>query len=64
MEKTKAYRPILKGGVTVCVFMLGLFLCMLFSNNYWPLLVSIGLLGECWALLLLALSACLSFVDH
>ena len=45
MEKTKAYRPILKIGVAICVFFLGLFLCMLFSNNYWPLLASIGILG-------------------
>lgn len=45
MERTKAYRSLLKGGVTLCVIFLILFLCMLFSNNFWPLLISIGLLG-------------------
>jgi hypothetical protein len=45
MERTKAYRSLLKGGVTLCVFVVIFFLCMLFSNNFWPLLISIGLLG-------------------
>jgi hypothetical protein len=45
MEKTKAYRSLLKGGVTLCVVFLMLFLSMLYSNNFWPLLISIGLLG-------------------
>ena len=60
MERTKAYRSLLKGGVTICVFVMVLFLCMLYSNNFWPLLVCIGLLGKlapiyrlefCWVLL-------------
>lgn len=52
MEKTKAYRTLLKAGVTVCVFVLALFLTMLYSNNFWPLLISIGLLGE-WGIIVL-----------
>jgi hypothetical protein len=46
MEKTKAYRSLLKGGVTLCVVFLMLFLSMLYSDNFWPLLISIGLLGR------------------
>ncbi len=45
MEKTKAYRPMLKGGIITCCMMVCLFLAMLFSNNFWPLTISMGLMG-------------------
>ncbi|KAJ1427351.1 major facilitator superfamily domain-containing protein, partial [Ochromonadaceae sp. CCMP2298] len=47
MEKTRAYRPLLKCGVCVVFAATALFLCMLYSDNYWPLLVAIGILGFC-----------------
>lgn len=46
LEKTKAYHKILLLGVCACVGAGILFVMMLFSNNYWPLVVSFGLLGE------------------
>ena len=45
MEKTRAYRTILKAGVGLCVCTTVFLVAMLFSNNYWPLLIAFGMLG-------------------
>eukprot|EP01034_Spumella_vulgaris_P022758 gene22758-28917_t len=45
MEKTQAYRAILKAGSFVCFFAAVLFMCMLYKDNFWPLLVSAAVLG-------------------
>eukprot|EP00981_Chlorochromonas_danica_P012788 scaffold5400_cov159-Ochromonas_danica.AAC.7 len=42
LEKTKAYHRILLLGVCACVGAGILFVMMLFSNNYWPLVISFG----------------------
>lgn len=47
MEKTKAYRTLLKGGILVVCSVVVFFLCMLFSNNFWPLNASMALMGFC-----------------
>ena len=45
MEKTRAYRTILKAGVGLCVCTTVFLVAMLFGNNYWPLLIAFGMLG-------------------
>jgi len=45
MERTRAYRTILKVGVGLCVCTTVLLVAMLFRNNFWPLLIAFGLLG-------------------
>ena len=45
MEKTRAYRTILKAGVGSCVFTTLFLVAMLFADNYWPLLVAFALFG-------------------
>ncbi len=45
MERTKAYRPILKGGILLSLSSILLFVAMLYSDNFWPLLVTFGLMG-------------------
>jgi hypothetical protein len=45
MERTKAYRPILKGGILLSLLSIIFFLAMLYSDNFWPLLVTFGLMG-------------------
>ncbi len=45
MEKTKAYRPILKGAIMFSIASVVLFLAMLYSDNFWPLLVTFGVMG-------------------
>lgn len=46
MERTKAYRPILKGGILFSLMSILFFLAMLYSDNFWPLLVTFGLMGN------------------
>jgi hypothetical protein len=58
MEKTKAYRTILKTAIIACVGALILFLCMLYSNNIIPLTFSIGLMGTCAPYLFYKLRCC------
>lgn len=45
MERTKAYRTILKLGILVCIFATLFFVAMLYSDNFWPLLLSFAVLG-------------------
>ncbi len=45
MEKTKAYRPILKIGILFSLLSIVLFLAMLYSDNFWPLLVTFAIMG-------------------
>eukprot|EP01038_Epipyxis_sp_PR26KG_P009427 gene9427-12703_t len=45
MEKTRAYRTILKAYIIISFLAALFFLFMLYSDNYWPLLISFGLLG-------------------
>lgn len=45
MERTHAYRTILKAGVGLCVCTTIFLVAMLSSHNYWPLLIAFGLLG-------------------
>jgi FLVCR family MFS transporter 7 len=45
MEKTKAYKTVLRVGITLYVLTTIFTLLMLFSNNFWPLTVAWGLLG-------------------
>ena len=45
MGKTKRYREILKIGILLCVFSTTLFLLMLYSNNFGPLLLSFAIMG-------------------
>jgi MFS family permease len=45
MEKTQAYRRILKAGAFVCFWAAVLFMCMLYQDNFWPLLISAAVLG-------------------
>ena len=46
MEKTKKYRPILKVLIVFSFGAMCLFLAMLFSDNFWPLLVTFALMGK------------------
>lgn len=52
MEKTKAYKTLLRGGIVVCCLSTCLVLAMLYSNNFWPLTISWAILG-CFVLPLL-----------
>lgn len=45
MEKTKAYRSLLRGGLTVSICTCFVFILLLFSDNFWPLLFSFCLMG-------------------
>jgi len=45
MERTRAYRTILKVEVGFCLCTAVFLVAMLFRNNYWPLLIAFGLLG-------------------
>jgi len=45
MKLTKAYQQILRVGISLCCVSLVLFTVLLYSNNFWPLLFSFGLLG-------------------
>lgn len=53
MKRTKSYQTILRAGVSQCCVALLFFLAMLYKDNYWPLLVSFGVLG---------LSICKAFI--
>lgn len=45
MEKTKAYKTLLRLGIVVCLGATCLLLLMMYSNNFWPLCIAFGVLG-------------------
>jgi FLVCR family MFS transporter 7 len=47
MEKTKAYKTILRVGIVAACVATCFLLLMLYSNNFWPLALSWALLGCC-----------------
>ena len=46
MKKTKAYRTLFRIAMWGCALSTLFFVCMLFSNNYWPLMTSMALIGK------------------
>lgn len=46
MKQTKAYRTILLVAMVACFLASLFFLCMLYSDNYWPLMISMAIIGK------------------
>ena len=45
MERTKAYKPLLRVGIVICCLATCFLLLMLFSDNFWPLCFAFAVLG-------------------
>lgn len=46
MEKTKAYRTVLRVGLFMCLLASIFLVLMLFSNNFIPLLIAFAVMGN------------------